>query len=108
MYHNLNSGRLRDYVEFYTPSSESDEFGQPKSDTFVFDAMASVKTVKGDKVQDYGTTTTSTIVTILMYYDERAMNDQSVVFNSVEYQVTHVNPDEAHKAMIVTCEVIKK
>ena len=108
MYHNLNAGRLRDYVEFFIASNESDEFGQPEPATLVFDAMAEVKTVKGDKVQDYGTTTTSTIITILMYYDERAVNDQTVVFECVDYQVTHVNPDVAHKAMIVTCEVIKK
>ena len=108
MYHSINSGRLRNYVEFYVSSNETDAYGQCVGDVFVFDARAEVKTVSGSKIQQYDTTTTSTIVTVLMWYDERAANNQIMVFEGVSYTVTHVNPDIAKRAMIVTCEVIKK
>lgn len=108
MYHNINAGRLRDYVQFFIESTESDDYGQLRDDVLVFDTMAEVKTVSGNKIQDYGTTTNSTIITVLMYYDERASDNQKVLFEGVEYEVTHVNPDTMKKGMIVTCEVIKK
>ncbi len=108
MYHNINAGRLRHYVELYLPNEDTDDYGQVVDKTLVFDARAEVKTVSGNKVQDYGTTTTSTIITVMMWYDERAENNQVLVFNGVEYQVNHVKPDEYLKSMILTCEVIKK
>ena len=108
MYHNINAGRLRQYVELYLASTDSDDFGQVVDRTLVFDARAEVKTVSGNKVQDYGTTTTSTIITVLMWYDVRAEDKQILVFNGVDYEVNHVKPDELLKSMILTCEVIKK
>lgn len=108
MYHNINAGRLRDHVQFFETNNETDSFGQSIGDVFVFDARAEVKTVSGDKIVAYGTTTTSTIITIMMWYDVRAANDQVVVTDGVRYTVTHVKPDELKKSMIVTCEVIKK
>lgn len=108
MYHNINAGRLRQYVELYLPAVTSDEYGQVVDKTLVFDARAEVKTVSGNKVQDYGTTTTSSIITVMMWYDERAENKQVLIHDSVEYEVNHVKPDEYLKSMILTCEVIKK
>ena len=108
MYHNINAGRLRQYVEVFLPSNDTDDYGQPVGKALVFDARAEVKTVSGSKIQDYGTTTTSTIITVLMWYDERAEDKQVLVFNGVEYEVNHVKPDELNKSMILTCEVIKK
>jgi len=108
MYHNINSGRLRHYVEVFVPSNDTDDYGQPVGNVLVFDARAEVKTVSGSKVQDYNTTTTSTIITVLMWYDERAEDKQVLVYNGVEYEVNHVKPDELMKSMILTCEVIKK
>lgn len=108
MYHNINAGRLRQYVELYLPSNTTDEYGQVTDKVLVFDARAEVKTVSGNKVQDYNTTTTSTIVTVLMWYDERAEDKHILVFNGVDYKVNHVKPDELLKSMILTCEVIKK
>jgi len=108
MYHNINAGRLRHYVELYLPSNDTDEYGEVVDKELVFDARAHVKTVSGSKVQGYGTTTTSTIITVLMWYDERAEDKQVLVHNGVEYEVNHVNPDDYLKAMILTCEVIKK
>ncbi len=108
MYHSINAGRLRQYVEVFIPSNDTDDYGQPIGNTLVFDARAEVKTVSGNKVQDYGTTTTSTIITVLMWYDERAEDKQVLVHNGIEYQVNHVKPDELLKSMILTCEVIKK
>lgn len=108
MYHNINAGRLRQYVEILVPSTATDDYGQLVGDVPVFDARAEVKTVSGAKIQDYGTTTTSTIITVLMWFDERAENKQVLVFNGVRYEVNHVKPDELMKSMILTCEVIKK
>jgi len=108
MYHNINAGRLRQYVEVFLPSNDTDDYGQPLGKVLVFDARAEVKTVSGSKIQDYNTTTTSTIITVLMWYDERAEDKQVLVFNGVEYEVNHVKPDELNKSMILTCEVIKK
>ena len=108
MYHSINAGRLRQYVEVFIMDNTTDEYGQPVGRTLVFDARAEVKTVSGSKVQDYGTTTTSTIITVLMWFDERAEDKQVLVFNGVEYQINHVKPDELMKSMILTCEVIKK
>lgn len=108
MYHNINAGRLRHYVELYETDNTSDDYGQVVDRTLVFDARCEVKTVSGNKVQDYGTTTTSSIITVMMWYDERAENDQVLVWNGVEYTVNHVKPDEYFKSMILTCEVIKK
>ena len=108
MYHNINAGRLRQYVELFVKSNETDEYGQPIGSVLVFDARAEVKTVSGSKIQDYGTTTTSTIITVLMWFDDRAEDEQVLVYNGVEYEVNHVKPDELFKSMILTCEVIKK
>ena len=108
MYHNINAGRLRQYVELFVANNEPDEYGQVSGKDLVFDAMAECKTASGSKMQQYGTTMTSTIITVLMWYDVRATNDQTLVWNGVDYSVTHVNPDPLLKAMILTCEVVKK
>lgn len=108
MYHNINAGRLRDYIEIYATDNTSDIYGQVGPKTLVFDAYAQVKTVSGNKVQDYGTTTTNTIITVLMWYDSRAQDKHVLRFEGVDYEVTHVNPDVNRKGMILTCEVIKK
>ena len=108
MYHNINAGRLRHYVELYLPSNDTDAYGQVADKTLVFDARANVKTASGAKVQDYGTAMTSTIITVLMWFDDRIADKQVLVWEGVEYEVNHVNPDDYFKAMILTCEVIKK
>ena len=108
MYHSINAGRLRDYVQIFEQPTESDAFGQPAAKVQLFDARAEVKTVSGDKVQNYGTTTTSTIITVLMWFDTRAENDQVLLFNGVEFTVNHIKPDEVGKSMILTCQSIKK
>jgi hypothetical protein len=108
MYHNINAGRLRQYVELFTSSNESDEYGQVIHGEPVFDAMAECKVVSGSKLDGYGTTVTSSIITVLMWYDERASNDLVLTWNGVKYNVNHVNPDPLMKSMILTCEVVKK
>lgn len=108
MYHNINAGRLRQHVELYVLDNTTDDYGQPLGRTLVFDARAEVKTVSGAKIHEYNTTTTSTIITVMMWYDERAEDKQILVHNGVDYEVTHVKPDELLKSMILTCEVIKK
>jgi hypothetical protein len=108
MYHSINAGRLRDLVELFVPNTDTDIYGQVTGKTLVFDSYAEVKTVSGNKILDYGTSMTSTIITVLMWFDERADNNQILLFNGVQYQVNHIKPDELCKSMILTCEVIKK
>ena len=108
MYHSINAGRLRDYVEIFDGGVTSDEFGQTVKGGLVFDARAEVKFASGKELHDYGTTTTSTIITVLMWFDERANDTQLLAFNGVEYHINHIKPDNARKSMILTCEVIKK
>ncbi len=108
MYHSFNAGRLREYVAFYTPNTEPDEFGQVSDRVLVWDARAEVRTVSGGSMQDYGTTLTSTIITCLMWYNESIANDQIMLWDGVEYAVQHYRPDDARKSMIVTCEVVSK
>lgn len=108
MYHSLNAGRLRHYVELERLSTETDDYGQPIGYESVFDAWAEVKSASGSQIVDYGTTMTNSMVTVLMYYDDRATNDMNLVFEGVNYSVEHVKPDELRKSMILTCKVTKK
>jgi SPP1 family predicted phage head-tail adaptor len=108
MYHSINAGRLRDYVELFVPSNETDEHGQVTGKIRVFEARAEVRVVSGDKIQAYGTITTGTIITVLMWYDVKAANNQVLIHKGVEYSVDHIKPDDTYKSMILTCSVIKK
>lgn len=108
MYHNINAGRMRHYVEIKETSTETDKYKRPIGEVLVFDARAHVRTMSGKELEDYGTTTTSTIISVLMWYDERANDTQVLVWNGVSYEINHVKPDDYFKSMILTCEVIKK
>jgi hypothetical protein len=108
MYHSINAGRLRQYVELFVPSNETDEYGQILGKTRVFEARAEVRTVSGNKVQDYGTIATGTVITVLMWYNAKVNSNQTLVHKAVEYSVDHINPDDLYKSMILTCSVIKK
>lgn len=108
MYHSINSGRLRHYVELYRPSANTDEYGQSLGDVFVFDMWANCQVVSGNKLVAYGSGMTSSVITVLAWYDERATNSMILVWEGERYQVNHIKPDEGGKAMILTCEVIAK
>ena len=106
MYHSINAGRLRQHVIFSEASVDTDEYGQSVGDIIICDARAEVRTVSGSKADTYGVTLTNTIITVLMWYDDRIQNDQKLTFNNRTYQVNHVKPDELFKSMILTCSII--
>lgn len=110
MFHNIRSGQMRDFVEFYEQDNDtsSDPWNEPVGRTKVFDARADCMVRRGDQNSSYGTEVTSEIVTMLMWLDERAENDQVVVWNGKEYTVIHVKPDSGDKSMIVTVRLISK
>lgn len=104
----INSGELRDYVQFMIDSDEPDEWGDPQGSTMVFDARANVQVKSGRQNADYGTVVTQEVITVKMYYDSRAANDQNILWEGKEYEVQHVQPDVRKRAMIVTAESIKR
>ncbi len=108
MYHNIHAGRLRHFVEVKTTSTETDAYGRPESEDLIIPARAHVRTMSGGEVEDYGTTTTSTMISVLMWYDARINEKQVLVWNEVSYEVNHVRPDDYFKSMILMCEVLKK
>lgn len=108
MYHNINAGRLRQYVEIQELSTDTDDYGQPLGYETVLDARAEVQVKSGKQMQDYGTSITNTVITVLMWYNDSVSNNQALLFNDVRYTIQHVKPDELFKSMILTCEVMKK
>ncbi|CAL9967451.1 head closure Hc1 [Vibrio phage D63] len=108
MYHNIHAGRLRHLVEIKATNTDTDEYGRPISEEFAIQARAHVRTMSGRELEDYGTTTTSTVITVLMWYDGRINDKQVLIWNGVSYEVNHVRPDDYFKSMVLTCEVLKK
>lgn len=110
MYHKIRSGNLRDYVQFYDLSNEtdSDPWNDPSGRTLSFDARADCMVRSGEQNEAYGTSVTSEIITALMWLDERAKNDQVVAWKDKEYEVIHIKPDSGNKSMIVTMRLISK
>lgn len=105
---NINSGRMRHYVEFILESNDTDDWGDPVDSTVVFDTRADVQIKSGQQNADYGTVLTQEIITVLCRYDNRAGNDQKVRWNGKEYEVQHVQPDDRYHGMIVTAESVKR
>lgn len=105
---NINAGRLRHFVEFLVTPNGSDVNGDPLPPTTVFSARAEVQVKSGNQLVDYGTALTSEVITVLMWYDPRATNDQILKWNNIDYQIQHIRPDAELKEMIVTATVERK
>ena len=105
MRHNLNSGRLRHVVSFFITSKAQDENGDNnKADILVFSARADCAVKSGDQSNDYGTTITTEVVTVLMRNDSRLNNKMFMTWNNRRYKVHHIQPDSDARNIIVTCE----
>lgn len=104
----IRSGRLRHIVSIYTPGSGTNEYGEPVGDVLLFEARAEVQIKTGGQLTNYGTVLTSEIVTALMYYDERANNNQVMVWNEKRYEIKHISRDTTNHSMIITAEIIDK
>lgn len=103
----IRSGRLRHYIEFVTTGGLN-EYGEPTGEVVVFDCRAEVQVKRGNQLADYGTVLTSEVITVLMYYDNRATNDLYVKWNGGKYEIKHVAPDTVEQSMIVTAERVAK
>jgi len=108
MYHNISAGRLRQYIEIQEEDTEPNEYGISGGFDTVIKARANVKFKSGSQMQDYGTTLTSTIITVLIWYNVAVKTNQYVLFDGVRYTIQHIEPDECRKSMILTCKVIDK
>jgi len=107
MRHNFTSNRLNDYCQFYTPSTEVDDYGKPTQvDFFSFDCRANIDEKSGSQAQSMGKTLTDSIITILTYFHYSVSSDQIVRYNGARYQVEHIQPDSVKQAMIVTCSLL--
>lgn len=105
---NISAGRLRHFVEFWEGAGGTDDYGDPLPSVKVFDARAEVQVKSGAQLSDYGTTLTSEVITVLMWYDLRAKNSQTLKWNNVDYQVQHIRPDDLSKEMVVTATAERK
>lgn len=103
----INASRLRHYVEFVTTGGLND-YGEPEGEVQVFDARAEVQVKSGRQLAEFGTVLTSEVITVLMYYDDRANNDQFIVWDSKKYEVKHIAQDTVEQSMIVTAERVAK
>ena len=103
----INASRLRHYVELVTTGGLND-YGEPEGEVLVFDARAEVQVKSGRQLTEFGTVLTSEIITVLMYYDDRATNDLNIKWNGGKYEIKHVAPDTVEQSMIVTAERVSK
>lgn len=102
---NINAGRLRHYVVINQPTGHQNESGELDDSYMLFDARAEVLVQSGAALQRYGTEITSQVITVLMWYDERAENDMFIVWEGLTYRIKHIKPDGTQKGMIITAEV---
>ena len=105
MSHNISAGRLKDYIEVYSKSGGQNEYGELLSGDLIFDAWADCKIRSSSESSKFGTTLAQTIVTVLMWNDERLKNDMVIKWNGVDYDVVGMPQSEDNKSMIVTMEV---
>lgn len=105
---NISAGRMRHVVEFWVAGGGSDDYGFPLPSTKVFEARAEVQVKSGSQMVAYGTALTSSVITVMMWFDDRAKNDQTLKWQGVEYQIQHIMPDEHQKGMIITATVEQK
>ena len=107
MKHNINAGRLREYVEVFEKSDAQNKYGELIGETLVFDARADCSVRSSSESGKFGTTLATTIVTILMWYDERLSHDMIVKWKGKSYKVVgEPQPDDFFKSMIATVEYV--
>lgn len=105
---NFHSGRLRHVVNVLEVISGSDDFGLPNKPTLLFESRGNVQVKSGSQMESYGTVLTSSVITVLMRYDEAVHYDHLLEWNGHYYEIQHIQPDERERDMIVTAEVKEK
>ena len=106
MSYNIRSGRLRHQVSIYAPSTgDTDDYGRPLVPTKLFDRRAEVQVKSGAEAEKYGTVITSTVLTVLMWYDPQIKYEHTLEWNGAMYTIKHIRPDSMNREMIITAEV---
>lgn len=109
MLFNIHTGRMRNKVSFYTKNGAgTDANGTPLGRVLVTTTWCEVQETSGSDTVAYGTTLTSSVITILMRNDPLVDNNQIVVWNDSDYRIQHIRRDPERRGMILTAEVIKK
>lgn len=103
----IRAGRLRHVVGLYVPGGLNN-YCEQVGETLVFEARAEVQVKSGNQLADFGTVLTSEVITVMMYYDDRALNNQTLKWDSKDYEVKHIRKDTVEQSMIITAERIAK
>ena len=108
MAHKFSASQLREYVQFFNQSNETDSRGKPTktTDTLAFDCFAEVLEKSGRQLEQMGKTLDDSVVSVLTYFDWNVRSDQVMCWNGRRYEVDHIQPDESKKSMIVHCTLI--
>lgn len=108
MLFNGNSGRYRHLIKVLVPSKGTDATGVPVPFTELCQKRCEVDVKSGSQLNDYDTTLTSEIITVLLRYDPRIKNNHVVEWEGVKYDIHHIKPDRHKREMVMTCEVKTK
>ena len=101
----FSASRLQHYVQVFDKTE--DGFDHTEIYTLVFDARAECLVRSGNEAASFSTTVTSTVITVLMWFDSRMNNTQVLDWNGVKYAILHIKPDVNKQSMIATCEVME-
>ncbi|CAH9015423.1 head-tail adaptor [Vibrio phage 393E50-1] len=105
MQHKITAGQLNDYVIIKEGFNMPDENGEIGGERKVFDARADVLVRSGGELVQYGSTVTSEVITVLMWYDNRAKNSMYIEWEGKVYRIEHIRPDSRKTSMIITAEI---
>lgn len=103
MNHNFTAGRLREYVQFYTPSKTADDYGiQIDEDVYNFDARANVDVKSGMQKNSMGHEVSEMVITVLSWFNDAVNTDQVLKWKGMRFRVIGIQPDFDFKSMVVT------
>lgn len=103
---NINAGSMRHVIEWYEQPDDTDGQGKSLAKVKVFETtMANVRVSSGSQSVAIGAEATDEIITVLAWYDSRINNSHFIRWNSLDYEINHIKPDELLKGMLITAEV---
>lgn len=106
MLHNMNAGRMRDYIEIIDKDGSVNEFGEPTGEALVFDGFGEIKSTSGRQRSEMGAALSDEVITVLMWYDHRITRAYVLRTTSGDYEIKGIQPDDGLRGMIVTAQVI--
>ena len=100
---NINAGSLRHPIEWYQQPEGTDDNGNPVAKIKVYDLiMANVRVTSGSQNSTLGAEVTDEMITVLTWYDPRISNKLFIRWESKDYEIQHIKPDELRKGMLIT------